>query len=68
MIDESMENETLKEPETLETLAEKIAQYATEADEKTLEAAMLIREARKLVDAGANARATSGVCCSTPSE
>ncbi len=52
MIDESIENETLKEPETLETLAEKIAQYATEADEKTLEAAMLIREARKRVDAG----------------
>ena len=46
-----MENETPK-IETLETLAEKIAQYATEADEKTLEAAKLVGEARKRVAAG----------------
>ncbi len=46
MIDESVETETL------EALAEKIAQYATEADEKTIEAAKLIREARKRVEAG----------------
>ncbi len=44
-------NETL-ETETLGTLAEKIARYATEADEKTIEAAKLIREARKRVEAG----------------
>ncbi len=44
-----------KEPlerETLKTLAEKITRYANEADEKTLEAAKMIREARKRVDAG----------------
>ncbi len=52
MTDESIENETLKEPETLEILAEKITRYANEADEKTLEAAKLIREARKRVEAG----------------
>ncbi len=46
-----MINETF-ETETLETLAVKIAQYATEADEKTIEAAKLIREARKRVEAG----------------
>lgn len=46
-----MTNETSK-TETLEALAEKIAQYATEADEKTIEAAKLIREARKRVEAG----------------
>ena len=40
------------ETETLETLAKKIAQYATEADERTIEAAKLIREARKRVEAG----------------
>jgi hypothetical protein len=40
------------EPEPLEALAERIVSYAKEADEKTLEAAMLIREARKRVDAG----------------
>ncbi len=44
-------NETL-ETEALEALAEKIARYATEADEKTIEAAKLIREARKRVEAG----------------
>ena len=38
--------------ETLEILAEKIASCANEADEKVIEAAMLIREARKRVDAG----------------
>ncbi len=43
--------ETL-ETETLETLAVKIAQYATEADEQTIEAAKLFREARKRVEAG----------------
>ncbi len=52
MIDESIENETLKEPETLEILAEKITRYANEADEKTLEAAKLVGEARKRVEAG----------------
>ncbi len=44
-----------KEPlecETLEALAERIVSYANEADEKTLEAAKLIREARKRVEAG----------------
>ncbi len=46
MINESVETETLA------TLAEKIARYATEADEKTIEAAKLIREARKRVEAG----------------
>ncbi len=46
-----MINETF-ETETLETLAVKIAQYATEADERTIEAAKLIREARKRVEAG----------------
>ena len=42
--------ETL-ESETLEALAEKIARYATQADERTLEAAKLIREARKRAEA-----------------
>ena len=46
MINESIETETL------EVLAEKIARYATEADEKTIEAAKLIVEARKRVEAG----------------
>ena len=46
-----MTNETF-ETETLETLAEKIARYATEADEKTIEAAKLVGEARKRVEAG----------------
>ncbi len=46
-----MDNETF-ETERLEALAVKIAQYATEADEKTIEAAKLIREARKRVEAG----------------
>ncbi len=46
MINESVETETL------EALAVKIAQYATEADERTIEAAKLIREARKRVEAG----------------
>jgi hypothetical protein len=45
MIDES------DEPETLEALAVKIALCATAADEKTIEAAMLIREARKRLEA-----------------
>ncbi len=43
-------NETL-ETEALVVLAEKIARYATEADERTIEAAKLIREARKRVEA-----------------
>jgi hypothetical protein len=45
----------IKEPlerETLEALAVKIARYANEADEKMIEAAKLIREARKRVKAG----------------
>lgn len=46
-----MTNETSK-PEALEVLAEKITRYATEADEKTLEAAKLVVEARKRVEAG----------------
>ena len=46
MINESVETETL------EALAVKIAQYATEADEQTIEAAKLFREARKRVEAG----------------
>ncbi len=46
-----MTNESV-ERETLEILAEKITRYANEADEKTLEAAKLIREARKRVEAG----------------
>ncbi len=46
-----MIKETL-ETETLEVLAEKIARYATQADEKTIEAAKLIREARNRVEAG----------------
>ncbi len=46
-----MINETF-ETETLETLAEKIARYATEADENTIKAAKLIGEARKRVEAG----------------
>ncbi len=46
MIEEAIETETL------EALAEKIARYATQADEKTLEAAKLISEARKRVEAG----------------
>ena len=46
MINESVETETL------EVLAEKIARYATEADEKSIEAANLIGEARKRVEAG----------------
>ncbi len=46
-----MINETF-ETETLEALAVKIVQYAKEADDKTIEAAKLIREARKRVEAG----------------
>ena len=46
-----MTNETF-ETETLATLAEKIARYATEADEHTIKAAKLIREARKRIEAG----------------
>ncbi|MEE9249887.1 MAG: hypothetical protein V3U93_02015 [Alphaproteobacteria bacterium] len=48
---ESSSKETL-ENETLGALAEKIARYATEADEKTLEAAKLVGEARKRIEAG----------------
>ncbi len=40
------------ETETLEALAVKIAQYATEADEHTIKAAKLVGEARKRVEAG----------------
>ncbi len=46
-----MTNESV-ERETLEILAEKITRYANEADEKTLEAAKMVREARKRVEAG----------------
>ncbi len=46
MINESVETETLG------ALAVKIALYATEADEKTIEAAKLVGEARKRVEAG----------------
>ncbi len=46
-----MINET-PETETLEALVEKITRYFTEADEKTIEAAKLICEARKRVEAG----------------
>ena len=38
MTNETAKSETPEAPESLEALAEKIAQYATEADEKTLEA------------------------------
>ena len=46
-----MVNETL-ETETLETLAEKIARCATEADDQTIEAAKLIRAARSRIENG----------------
>ena len=46
-----MVKETVKK-EPLETLAEKITQCATQADEHTITAALLIREARKRVEAG----------------
>ncbi len=46
-----MVNETV-EKESLGALAEKIAQCATQADEHTITAALLIREARKRVEAG----------------
>ncbi len=46
-----MVNETVAN-ESLEVLAEKIAQCATRAEEQMIEAAHLIREARKRVDAG----------------
>ncbi len=48
---ESSSKDTL-ETETLGALAVKIALYATEADEKTIEAAKLVGEARKRVEAG----------------
>lgn len=46
-----MVNETVKK-ESLGALAEKIAHCATQADEHTITAALLIREARKRVEAG----------------
>ena len=46
-----MVNETV-EKEPLETLAEKIAQCAKQADEHTITAALLMREARKRIEAG----------------
>ncbi len=46
-----MVNETV-ERESLETLAEKIAHCATRAEEHTIKAALLVREARKRVEAG----------------
>ncbi len=46
-----MVNETV-ERESLDTLAEKITRYATEADKQTIEAVNLIHEARKRVEAG----------------
>ena len=70
-----MTNESV-ERETLEILAEKITRYANEADEKTLEAAKMIREARKRVEAGeagdvtweAWAREHIKLCDSCPSQ
>lgn len=46
-----MDNEIV-ENEPLEAVAEKITQLATAADEKTIEAAILVREARERVEAG----------------
>ena len=46
-----MTNESV-ERETLEILAEKITRYANEADEKMIEAAKLVGEARKRIDPG----------------
>ena len=46
MVNESVE----KEP--LGTLAEKIAQHATEGDRQTIEAAMLMRAARSRIENG----------------
>ncbi len=46
-----MVNKTVKK-ESLGALAEKIAHCATQADDQTIEAAHLIREARKRVEAG----------------
>ncbi len=46
-----MVNETVKK-ESLGALAEKIAHCATQADDQTIEAARLISEARKRVEAG----------------
>ena len=40
------------EKEPLERIAEKIAKLATKADESTIEAALLVREARERVDGG----------------
>lgn len=51
------------ETEPLETLAETIVRCANEADEKVLEAAKLIREARKRVESG---EAIEGVTPSAP--
>ncbi len=47
-VNETLETETLV---ALEALAVKIARYATEADEKIVEAAMLLREARERLKA-----------------
>ena len=44
--------------ETLSAVAAKIAQYATEADERTVEAAKLVREARQRVEAGESGETT----------
>ena len=49
MINESVETETL------EALAVKIAQFAMEADEQTIEAAKLVGEARERIEAGETA-------------
>ncbi len=46
-----MVNETVAK-ESLEVLAEKIAHCATQAEEHTIKAALLVREARKRVEAG----------------
>ncbi len=46
-----MLNETI-ETETLETLAKKIAQHATEGDKQTIEAAILMRAARSRIENG----------------
>ncbi len=52
MTNETAKPETPEARESLRDLAEKITRYANATDEKMIEAAMLIREARKLFEAG----------------
>ncbi len=52
MTNETAKSETPEARESLGTLAEKIASYANATDEKMIEAARLIREARTRVAAG----------------